>query len=469
MAGNASLVIAILADVSKANAGIDSVDNKLDGFGNAAKRVGESVAGAFSLGKISAWVQEWVGAARDAAGSSRQVQIVFGDQAAGVQKMAKDTANSLGLSTAAYQSHAALAGNMLKNLGLSQADAAKTTETLMERGAAMANVWGGDVGSALEKVEGIMRGRGTAAAKEWGVVVKDADVNARLLAKGMGDLTGEALESAKAQERLTIFLEQTTGEAQRLAEGGVGTGLALQQFSAKTEDLKATLGEALLPVLKAVIPVVQALADLAGKYPAIFTTVVLAFTAFVTILSIATLAAGVFGVTLSAAIWPVTAIALGVVALIAVVVLLTKHWDTVTAAVAKAWDWMSKYGALLGPIGASVQVIALIAKNWDLVAGAISKAIGFLEKIVGLAGKVGGLLSKIPGVGSASAGSYSLAGASTFGPGLSFPGGGGAGITLQINGDVGDPVVLGRRMVSALEAWTAANGRRRLQAILGPA
>jgi hypothetical protein len=470
VAGSASLVISILADVSKAANGIDSVDQKLDGFGNAAKRMGETLAGAFSLSKVQQWVTEWVGAARDAQGSARQVQIVFGEQAAGVQAYAKQSANALGLSTAAYQSHAALAGNMLKNLGMSQEDAAKSSQALIERGAAMANVWGGDVGSALEKVEGIMRGRGTAAAKEWGVVVKEGDVNARLLAKGLGDLTGEALESAKAQERLAIFMEQTNAEGERLAAGGVGTGLALQQLSAKTEDLKATLGEALLPVLKAVIPVLQALADLAGRYPKIFTAVVLIFTSLITVIGIATVAAGVFGVTLSAAIWPVTAVVAAIVGLIAVVVLLTRHWDTVSNAAKAAWEWMSKYGALLGPIGAVVQVAAQLAKNWDSVTAAVRAAYGILEKIGSLASKIGGLISKIPGVGSASVpGSYSMAGgASTFaGFGVGFPGGGSPSIVVEVNGDVGDPVVLGRRMVGALEAWVAANGRARLHELVG--
>ena len=471
MAGSASLVISILADVSKASAGIDQVDSKLGNFGDGMKRVGQTIAGAFSLSTVQSWVTEWVGAARDVAGSSRQVAIVFGDQADGVKRMAAETANSLGLSTAAYQSHAALAGNMLKNLGMSQEDAAKSTEQLIERGAAMTNVWGGDVTGALEKVEGIMRGRGTAAAREWGVVVKDADVNARLAAKGMGDLSGEALTAAQAQERLAIFMEQTSAEGERLQSGAVGTGLALQQFSAKTTDLKATLGEALLPVLKAVIPILQELADLAQKYPKIFTAVVLIFTGLITVIGIATVAAGVFGVTLSAAIWPVTAVVAAIVGLIAVVVLLTRHWDTVASAAKAAWDFMSKYGALLGPIGAVVQVVALLAKNFDSVKSAVSGALGLIEKLIGLASKVGGLLSKIPGIGGSSAtpgGSYHFGGPSPFaGGGFAFPAGG-AGVTIEINGDVGDPVLLGRRMVNALEAWVASNGRDRIRELVGP-
>jgi len=466
-----ALTISILADVAKAVQGIDSVDSKLGTFGDAAKRMGQTVAGAFSLSKISDWAQEWVGAARDAAGGAKQVSVVFGEQARAVQEYAKENANALGLSNAAYLKHAALAGNTLKNMGFSTEEAAKQSQILIERAAAMANVFGGDVSDALENVEGIMRGRGMAAAKAWGINVKETDVTARLAAKGLSDLSGEALTTARETERLAIFMEQTTNAGDKMAASGAGLGLQMQQMDAKVTDAKATLGEALLPILIAIIPIVQKLADVIGRHPKLFQAVTLTVVGLAAAFGIATMVAGVFGVTMAAVFWPITAAIAVIAALIAIVVLLTRNWESVTAAAKAAWDFVDRWWFLFGPLGQIVKVVQLLADNWGKVTGAISAAYDVLRKLMDLAGKVGGLLSKIPGIGGASAGTFATVGGGPqpFGAGtIGFPGAGaGASIQVVVNGDIGDPVILGRRIVGALEAWGAANGRDRLRTLVG--
>jgi hypothetical protein len=465
-----SLTIAILSDVSKAVQGIDSVDNKLGTFGDAAKRMGQTVAGAFSLSKIGDWAKEWVGAARDAAGGAVQVGVVFGEQGAAVKQYAKENANALGLSNAAYLQHAALAGNTLKNVGYSTEDAAKQTHLLIERAAAMSNVFGGDVTDALEKVEGIMRGRGLAASKEWGLSIKESDVNARLAAKGLNDLTGEEKKAAQEAERLAMFFEQTTTEGDRLASGTIGLGLQMQQMDAKVTDAKATLGEALLPILRALIPIANVLGEVVGRHPKIFQAVTLTVVGLAAAFGISTIAAGVFGTTLAAVFWPITLVVAAIAGLIAIVVLLVKYWDQVSAAAKAAWEFVDRWWFLFGPLGQIVHVVSLLASNWDKVTGAISAAYGVLQKLMDLAGKVGGLLSKIPGIGGNMAGGvYGAGGGPTpFGSAPSFGlSGGGASIEINVNGDVGDPVILGRRLVSALESYVATNGRDRLSQLLG--
>ena len=65
------------------------------------------------------------------------------------------------------------------------------------------------------------------------------------------------------------------------------------------------------------------------------------------------------------------------------------------------------------------------------------------------------------GVSGAPAGP-SAYGATPYGPPVTFA------PTINISGDIGDPVLAGRRIVAALESWTAANGRRRVAALVGP-
>jgi hypothetical protein len=61
---------------------------------------------------------------------------------------------------------------------------------------------------------------------------------------------------------------------------------------------------------------------------------------------------------------------------------------------------------------------------------------------------------------------YGASGPSRSGAGGSATGSGSPQIVVNIAGDVGDPVVLGRRVVAALDAYTSANGRRRLSELV---
>jgi phage-related protein len=84
---------------------------------------------------------------------------------------------------------------------------------------------------------------------------------------------------------------------------------------------------------------------------------------------------------------PILLVALAVGALIAVVVLLWKNWDTVWGAIQTAvsavWDWITGHwplllGILLGPIGIAV---AIIVSYWDQIKAGAMAVVAFVEAI----------------------------------------------------------------------------------------
>ena len=108
---------------------------------------------------------------------------------------------------------------------------------------------------------------------------------------------------------------------------------------------------------------------------------------------------------------PLTWIVLGIVALIAALVLLVKHWDTVKRVVR---DFFDRYGnyvlAALAVVAPFIAVPLLIAKNWsrivEIVGGIWSRVNdtvrGWIEAIIDfvreLPGRVVGILKDIPGM-----------------------------------------------------------------------
>ena len=127
--------------------------------------------------------------------------------------------------------------------------------------------------------------------------------------------------------------------------------------------------------------------------------------------ALATFAAGVWATTVAMLANPVGLIVLGIVALIAALVLLVKHWDTVKRVVR---DFFNRYGnyvlAALAVVAPFIAVPLLIAKNWnrivEIVGGIWSRvndtARGWIQAIIDfvreLPGRVVGILKDIPGM-----------------------------------------------------------------------
>lgn len=93
---------------------------------------------------------------------------------------------------------------------------------------------------------------------------------------------------------------------------------------------------------------------------------------------------------------PIGLIVIGIAALIAAIVVLAKHWDKVTAAVQRAWQWFSKL--LDNPLIAAAATIfapfiaipALIIKHWEPIKAFFSDVIQTAGKVIKLLSFVGG-------------------------------------------------------------------------------
>ena len=125
--------------------------------------------------------------------------------------------------------------------------------------------------------------------------------------------------------------------------------------------------------------------------------------------ALAAFAAGVWATTVAMLANPLTWIVLGIVALIAALVLLVKHWDTVKRVVR---DFFDRYGnyvlAALAVVAPFIAVPLLIAKNWsrivEIVGGIWSRVNdtvrGWIQAIIDfvgeLPGRVLGILKDIP-------------------------------------------------------------------------
>ena len=444
-----SLTISILADVSKAVQGIDSIDQRTQSWGSNMKNLATTIGGAFSVSKIEGWAKQWISDGLDAKRALKDIQVTFGSAAEGVSAWGETAATTFGMTAAEAEKAAAKVGIALEGYGFSQANAAKASEELVNRSADMAKVLGVDQSEVLAKVETAMRGR-TAGLKDYGVAVE---------------------KGASQTDIFNAFMDQTAKYA-----GQADTPIA--SLHATMGDLSAQLGEALIPLISAVIPLFQTIASWAKNNKTAFDAIVITITALALAFGIATTAAGIFAVASLGALWPILLVVGAVAALVVIVIVIIKYWSDLVgwfhegvAAVQGVIDKLGPLILLFGPLGAAILVIEHFGQAWNAVKTAVDAVSSAIQHVIDVASKVGNavgsVLDKIPGVGKSVGGSTAgAAGVSAFGaapmvaPVVFSP-------SITITGDVGDPMLAGRRIVSALEAWTAANGRRRMAALVG--
>lgn len=114
---------------------------------------------------------------------------------------------------------------------------------------------------------------------------------------------------------------------------------------------------------------------------------------------------------------PVGVIIVALAALIAIVILCVKHWDDITAAMARCWDWVKKnqeavlgiIAVFTGPFGFIISIVREFWNEWDRITQAFTnggiiaglKQIGatILSALLAPLQGVFELLGKIPGVG----------------------------------------------------------------------
>ena len=269
----AILSVRIISDAKKAVAGFKEATGGLDKLESGLKKV--QPAATVAAGAVIALGKQAVDSASALEQSTGAVESVFKAQATAIKDLAADAAGAVGLSANQYQEFASVIGSQLKNLGTAQEDLVPTTDKLITMGADLASMFGGTTAEAVESLSAAFRGEYDPIEK-YGISIKKSDINARLAAKGLSGLEGEALRQAEAQELLAMLTEQSAdamGNFQRETDTAAGSA---QIAAANWENAKAALGQSLLPVVTQVAEKLAGLAQIVGQHPQLFGAAALA-------------------------------------------------------------------------------------------------------------------------------------------------------------------------------------------------
>lgn len=268
-----ALVARLEADTRKFDKGMKSAQKRLKGFDkqgattrknlgktdsamgnltNSVKGFAAAAGVAFATRAVVNFAKSAINAASDLGESINAVEVVFGDAAEGIKSLGVEAAEAVGLSNAEFNSLAVGFAAFVEKIDAGGDDVVGVMKELTGRAADFASVMNIDVAEAATIFRSGLAGE-TEPLRKFGIDLSAATVNLKALELGLADTSSELTEQDKIIARYNLLMEQTDKTAGDFANTSDDLANSQRILSAKLTDVKAVIGEKLIPVVTDVV------------------------------------------------------------------------------------------------------------------------------------------------------------------------------------------------------------------------
>lgn len=343
-------------------------------FTKSALGVGAGLA-AFGAADIAVGqIKGMISAASDMQETVSKSNTIFGSNAAAIEKWASGGAKDFGLSKQAALENAASFGNMFTQIGIGTEQAAGLSTGMVELAADFASFHNADITEVLGAQQAAFRGEYD-ALQRFVPTINAANVEQKALQMTGKTLTSELTAQEKALAVNALMMEGAGAAAGDFDKTSGSLANQQRQLSAEWDNMQATLGQALIPIITQLVAVLIPLLTLLAQHQEIVLAlaVVIGGVLVAAFVAWAVSAAAAAAATLIA-IAPVVAAAAVIAILVAGIILLIANWDAVKEATIRFIEQNKILVGILAlplaPIAALIAIGILLIKNWDDVVAA---------------------------------------------------------------------------------------------------
>jgi len=187
-------------------------------------------------------------AASDMQESVNKVDQVFKSSSGTIKSWADDAARNLGMSEQAALEASGTFGNLFTSMGFTRGAAADMSMSVVQLAADLGSFNNIGTDEALEKIRAGLVGE-IEPLRSLGVNLSAAAVQAKALEMGLADNVKQLTAADKAQASYALILEQTTNAQGDFARNADGAANSLKTAQASIDDVKASLGAGLVPIV----------------------------------------------------------------------------------------------------------------------------------------------------------------------------------------------------------------------------
>jgi hypothetical protein len=272
MAGTSrALTLKLLADIDNFTKNINKADNEVTSFGDKIKKFAKVAAAAFAVagGVAIRFGVDAVKSASDLSETIAKTGEIFGDSAKEVEAFAATAAKRLGQTKQQALDAASNFAIFGRAAGLSGKNLVKFSTDFTELASDLASFNNTSPEDAINAIGSALRGEAE-PLRRYGVLLNDASLRQAALELGIINTTKNALTPQQKVLAAQALIYQQTALAQGDFER-TSAGLANQQriLAAQIENVKTTIGMALLPIVLAmttffarnVLPIIEQLGN----------------------------------------------------------------------------------------------------------------------------------------------------------------------------------------------------------------
>lgn len=250
-----TLTYKITGDTTSLDKSLNKSEKNVKGLGKESSSLGTllkgaAVAGAvvFAAKKVAEFGLSAINAASDAEETRNKFNVVFKDISEEAEAAATNLSDNFGLSNQAAEDLLSGTGDLLTGFGFTGEAALDLSTQVNELAvdlASFTNFSGGAEGASDALTKALLGER--ESVKALGISILDADVKAKVLELTQQGLTFETERQAKAYATLQIAQEQSTNAIGDYARSSESFANKQREARAAVDDLKAAIGERLLP------------------------------------------------------------------------------------------------------------------------------------------------------------------------------------------------------------------------------
>lgn len=247
------------ADFSKIKSELDKTQKNLKSFQSNIKGIMGKVVAVFGTIAIGNLIKDSARLALETEGAVNRISRSMGSSAKEFSNWAETQAQSFGMAKSEAMKYGAVYGNLISGFSRGTKDTTKLTVDLLKASAIVASSTGRTMEDTMERIRSGLMGN-TEAIEDLGVYAHVGMLETTNAFKQIaGDRSWNQLEFQEMQQiRLMGILEQVnTKFGDKLADTSMA---ALQRYRAELQNAKLALGQAFMPILQIVLPILTKLA-----------------------------------------------------------------------------------------------------------------------------------------------------------------------------------------------------------------
>jgi len=244
---------------------VSSTNRSFSKLNRTIKRVGYTLAAAFSIGSLFNFAKETTQLGSDLQEVQNVVDVTFTSMSDKVDEFAKKAAVTAGLSETMAKQYIGTFGAMSKSFGFTEKDAYDMSTALTQLSGDVASFYNISQDLAYTKLKSVFTGE-TETLKDLGIVMTQAALDQYALSNGFGKTTKQMTEQEKVALRYQFVMQQLSGAYGDFIRTADGWANQVRVLKLQFDSLKATIGQGLINVLT---PVIHAINLLLSKLAAL--------------------------------------------------------------------------------------------------------------------------------------------------------------------------------------------------------